>query len=383
VRCAGCETQLRSNARFCDNCGCEVATPQTEETRPVSHPVAESFWYSSPPTSTAPGPSSGAAREKTERLRVPNPATTSAVDKVAAARVGIVAPDAAKTEATPLKRTKSDTVYREKALKSAFVDTRTSPSVRPQRRRYPILAAAAVLVATVLGVGAYTLRQRGEPVLAPAETSAMPVATIPVTEVADTEDRTVRKFQRATTSSASQDRESTAMAPPNTSTPSRPKPPTPTTPSGSAVSAAAKLSGAQNSTREGSAVPNTSAPPIAVHEADVAAIVPTPATPETPVAPFFETKDVNESPRIETRVEPKVPDALKARSSSEIVVVRALVSQSGRPSRVSLLRRTKAGPELDTVVVEAVNRWTFAPATKKGKAVSCWFNFGVQVRPAE
>jgi TonB family protein len=108
-----------------------------------------------------------------------------------------------------------------------------------------------------------------------------------------------------------------------------------------------------------------------------------PATPDTPLAPFFEMKDVNESPRVETRVEPKVPDALKGRSSNEVVVVRALVSQSGHPSRVSLLRGAKAGPELDTVVVEAVNQWTFTPAMKKGKAVSCWFNFGVQVRPAE
>ena len=55
--------------------------------------------------------------------------------------------------------------------------------------------------------------------------------------------------------------------------------------------------------------------------------------------------------------------------------MRALVSQSGHPSRISLLRRSKAGPELDTIVVEAVNQWTFAPARKKGEAVSCWFNF--------
>src|SRR5262249_28324775 len=148
-----------------------------------------------------------------------------------------------------------------------------------------------------------------------------------------------------------------------------------------AVVPAATSLGVQNSTHEGSAAP--SARPIAPREADVAATLPTPVEPETPVAPFFETKDVNESPRIETRVEPRVPEALRARSSNEIVVVRALVSESGRPSRISLLRRTKAGPELDAVVVEAVNQWTFAPATKKGKAVSCWLNFGIQVQPAE
>jgi TonB family protein len=101
------------------------------------------------------------------------------------------------------------------------------------------------------------------------------------------------------------------------------------------------------------------------------------------VGPFFETKDVNDSPRVATRVEPRLPAELRAREIKEIVIVRALVSQSGRPSRVSLLRRSKAGPQLDKVVVEAVNQWTFAPARKKGEPVSCWFNFGVPVGRAE
>ena len=80
-----------------------------------------------------------------------------------------------------------------------------------------------------------------------------------------------------------------------------------------------------------------------------------------------------------TKVEPRLPDELRGRSIKEIVVVRALVSQNGHPSRVSLLRRSKAGPQLDDVVVAAVNQWTFSPARKKGEAVSCWFNFAVQV----
>jgi outer membrane biosynthesis protein TonB len=50
---------------------------------------------------------------------------------------------------------------------------------------------------------------------------------------------------------------------------------------------------------------------------------------------------------------------------------------------VSLLRRSKSGPELDDVVVAAVNHWTFAPAKKKGEPVSCWFNFAVEVGGTE
>jgi TonB family protein len=102
-------------------------------------------------------------------------------------------------------------------------------------------------------------------------------------------------------------------------------------------------------------------------------------TPAAAVGPVFEIRDVNESPRVATRVEPRLPAALRARKVNEVVIVRALVSPSGHPSQVSLLRRSKAGQELDDVVLAAVNEWTFSPARKKGEAVSCWFNFGVSV----
>ena len=449
MRCAGCETELRSTARFCDRCGCQVAAPLTEDTPAPSRlhdwaptpsalqdlrcpscggpsldgdrcqacqqpaplvervepaaaappidtstasakpqPVAEGFWYASE-TSTAPssGPSSVVAPEKTERVpaRTRATTTTSVMDKVAGAAAIPAGPEAAKTEAMPPKLTNGDTVYAEKAPKPAVVDARKSVAVVPQRRRSPVLPAAAVLIVAALGVGAYWLRRHEEPVIAPAEAPATLVAQTPATEVVDAEDRAVRERRAATTTTAIQDREPTPAPSLKASAPRRPKPTTPTTPSGAALPTVAKVGGAQNSPHESSVVPKTSAsaPAIAPPVADVAATAPMPGTPETPIAPFFETRDVNESPRIERRVEPRVPEALRASSSNDVVVVRALVSQSGHPSRISLLRRAKAGTELDTVVLEAVNQWTFAPATKKGKAVSCWFNFGVQLRPAE
>lgn len=105
---------------------------------------------------------------------------------------------------------------------------------------------------------------------------------------------------------------------------------------------------------------------------------PTPA-PAPATGPFFETKDVNEPPRVQRRVEPQVPVELRARAVNEIVIVRVLVSQGGHASRVSLLRRSKTGPPLDDAVIAAVNRWTFSPARKRGEAVSCWLNIGVPV----
>ena len=76
-------------------------------------------------------------------------------------------------------------------------------------------------------------------------------------------------------------------------------------------------------------------------------------------------------------MEPQVP--AEARGLSDIVVVRLLVSQTGHPSSVSLLRKSKAGQPLDDAVVAAVKQWTFSPARKKGEAVSCWLNVGVPV----
>jgi TonB family protein len=98
-----------------------------------------------------------------------------------------------------------------------------------------------------------------------------------------------------------------------------------------------------------------------------------------PVRPFFEPKDVNEQPVVANRVEPLLSDDLKARDISEVLVVRLLVSQTGHPSSISLLRRSKTGPSVDDAVVAAVKQWTFAPAKKKGETVSCWLNIGVPV----
>ena len=108
-----------------------------------------------------------------------------------------------------------------------------------------------------------------------------------------------------------------------------------------------------------------------------------PVLPPPPVGRFFESADVNELPRVATRVEPQLPDELRVRPLNEIVIVRALVSQGGHPSRIILLRRSKKGPRLDDAVIAAVNQWTFSPAKKRGEAVSCWFNFGVPVGRAD
>jgi periplasmic protein TonB len=120
------------------------------------------------------------------------------------------------------------------------------------------------------------------------------------------------------------------------------------------------------------AVPAVTTLPVALPVAASTA-----STAAAPQGPFFEPTDVHEAPRVSSRVAPDVPEELRGRARNEIVIVRMLISQSGRPSRVSLLRRSKTGPGVDEAVIAAVNQWTFSPARRKGEAVSSWFNIGV------
>ena len=179
---------------------------------------------------------------------------------------------------------------------------------------------------------------------------------------------------------------SSAAPAPKDPAPAKPKPVAPPKPP---VRAAAKPAAkpapkAPTAPREApAAAPLSAAATVPAAAPPVREAAPAPAPDKSPLGPFFETKDVNEQPKVSARVEPRLPADLKARKVHEIVIVRALVSQSGHPSRVSVLRKSKTGPELDSVVVAAVNQWTFSPARKKGEPVSCWFNFGVQVGSAD
>jgi protein TonB len=115
------------------------------------------------------------------------------------------------------------------------------------------------------------------------------------------------------------------------------------------------------------------APPPVV----VASAPPPPPPPPAAVGPFFETTQVNQTPRVASQVDPRLPNRP---AGSDVVVLRVLVSQAGRASTIALLRRSKAGREVDDAVVAAVKQWTFTPATRRGQAVSCWFNVAVPLR---
>jgi periplasmic protein TonB len=129
-------------------------------------------------------------------------------------------------------------------------------------------------------------------------------------------------------------------------------------------------------------VSNLAAPaPAALALAPVAEpVAPPPPAAAVPVGPLFEMRQVDEQPRVTAQVEPRVPDDLRARPINDVVVLRVLVSQTGRAADVNVLRKSKSGAGLDAAVVAAVRQWTFSPARKKGQPVSCWYNVGVPLR---
>jgi TonB family protein len=337
-------------------------------------------------------------------------------EKVAVTKA--VETEAVKTRETLPKRAKVDAIETERVRRSADVVRRPNIPVAPQRRFQPIALIVAVVFAAI-GIGAPWIRFHNVPGLGRLQQLAMSLVKQATAEVSDVQDRaalegpadpqtaiqdrsaappeehpaaptptTLPRERPAVPTTATEDRKSSTTASPEASTPIRRKPTTTpvASPRRTPVPAPAKPVRVKDSTREVPAAPVlASAPVIAPAVVDVVAAAPTPApaAPLAAVGPFFETRDVSESPRIATRAEPRLPTGLKDRAIKEMVVVRALVSQSGHPSRVSLLRRSKSGPELDDVVVAAVNHWTFAPAKKKGEPVSCWFNFAVEVGGTE
>jgi protein TonB len=65
----------------------------------------------------------------------------------------------------------------------------------------------------------------------------------------------------------------------------------------------------------------------------------------------------------------------------DVVVLQVLVGPAGSAEEVRILRGSRKASSLDAAAVAAVRRWTFNPALKDGKPVSCWFNVGVPFAP--
>jgi protein TonB len=124
------------------------------------------------------------------------------------------------------------------------------------------------------------------------------------------------------------------------------------------------------------------APPLAAQPVAAPAVVaPAQTLPEpAPTGRSFELADVDVKPEIARRVEPIYPAAARERGLEDVVIVRVLVSATGRPHQLRLLRHSRVDPAFDQAAIAAVGQWTFSPARKRDRAVDCWLNVGVPFR---
>ena len=88
---------------------------------------------------------------------------------------------------------------------------------------------------------------------------------------------------------------------------------------------------------------------------------------------------VDTPPRVARVVKPSYPPlALQARIGG-IVILRVLVSETGVPAEIQVLRQGRAG--LTEAAVKAVKEWTFQPAIKDGVPVRTWISVPIPFEP--
>jgi len=125
-------------------------------------------------------------------------------------------------------------------------------------------------------------------------------------------------------------------------------------------------------------------PPPVVAAPTAAALAPASVQAEAvPLGQIFEIAQVEIRPSVTSRFDPVVPARLSGTGPTPLVViVRVLVSPSGRAVESSSVKNPSNDAGLAAAAAATVRQWTFAPARKKGQAVSCWVNVGVVFKAA-
>jgi protein TonB len=108
-----------------------------------------------------------------------------------------------------------------------------------------------------------------------------------------------------------------------------------------------------------------------------------PAPPPQPVrvseGALVTLEEVDSPPRLVGVVKPVYPPLARKARVGGLVLLRVLVSEKGAPQQVEVVRRAPAG--LTESALDAVRKWTFAPATKGGVAVRTWLTVPIPFEP--
>jgi TonB family protein len=126
-----------------------------------------------------------------------------------------------------------------------------------------------------------------------------------------------------------------------------------------------------------------SATPVATVPAAAApAPIPAQVSPEAvPLGQIYEVSQVETRPSVSSSFDPVLPARL-AGQRQVVLIVRVLVAPSGRAAEATSVKNPTNDAGVAAAAVATVRQWKFTPATRKGKAVSCWYNVGVVFKPA-
>ncbi len=100
-----------------------------------------------------------------------------------------------------------------------------------------------------------------------------------------------------------------------------------------------------------------------------------------PLGQIFEISQVETRPSVTNRFDPVLPARITS-PTPVVVIVRVLVSPSGRAVESAPVKNPTNDAGVGAAAAASVRQWTFAPARKKGQPVSCWVNVGVVFKAA-
>jgi TonB family protein len=100
-----------------------------------------------------------------------------------------------------------------------------------------------------------------------------------------------------------------------------------------------------------------------------------------PLGQIYEVSQVESRPSVTSRFDPVLPARITA-TVPVVVIVRVLVSPSGRAVESAPVKNPTNDAGVGAAAAGTVRQWTFAPAKKKGQPVSCWVNVGVVFKSA-
>ncbi|MDQ2979218.1 MAG: energy transducer TonB [Acidobacteriota bacterium] len=108
---------------------------------------------------------------------------------------------------------------------------------------------------------------------------------------------------------------------------------------------------------------------------------PSPAADPSPAAlkPATLSQDGTTPARIRKSVPPVYPRFAREARVGGTVVTRVLVSETGRPLQVEVIRGVR--PDLADAAVASIQKWTFDPARRGGRDVQSWMTIEIPFRP--